>query len=285
MKIRCNLSLPGKTRYFDMKASFICITYNTDVLCLSLLNYLNFQTYLGNFEVILVNDGGFPTLKDKILRLSLRYPLTYLRIFEDIPWNQAGAKNLGIKYASNPILIFNDVDWIPFPDCIERHIKSQLKFPKSIIYGRKIAIENENHFVTDVSQDNFSKIKPIKCKQTDRKIRKGWYYFQEAFSVKKEFVLKAGLLDEEFSGYYGYQTIDLIYRLKLLGLKMVRRRPCRYVTLQKGGTPAEFKEKFGWRNSKRNREYLSKKIDMYYKKGNIPKNKDILRFNFIKEEI
>jgi len=65
------------------------------------------------YEIIVVNDGGTPDLRDKLAVLPKECQLIYARITEDIPWNYNGACNLGAWLSTGSYLMFEDNDNIP----------------------------------------------------------------------------------------------------------------------------------------------------------------------------
>ena len=79
-------------------------------------------------EIIVVNDGGTPDLRDKLLELDIKTRLVYATIKEDIPWNYTGARNLGIWLSTGDIISLEDNDHIPFKefyeDCLNKFKES-----------------------------------------------------------------------------------------------------------------------------------------------------------------
>lgn len=69
---------------------------------------------LENLRVILVDDGSpEPDRPDAILKSApdeVRSRIRLLRILEDIPWNQHGARNLGAHVAEDGWLLITDMD-------------------------------------------------------------------------------------------------------------------------------------------------------------------------------
>lgn len=61
---------------------------------------------LANLEILLVDDGSNPPLDLSKIPDSVRK----VRIIDNIPWNQPGAKNLGAHLALGPWLLFLDAD-------------------------------------------------------------------------------------------------------------------------------------------------------------------------------
>jgi len=64
-------------------------------------------------EIIVVNDGGTPDLREKLKVLPRNTKIIYARINEDVPWNYTGARNLGIWLSRGDYISIEDTDHIP----------------------------------------------------------------------------------------------------------------------------------------------------------------------------
>ena len=64
-------------------------------------------------EIIVVNDGGDPCLKDMLKDIPRKCPITYAHITDDIEWNYNGACNLAFFLSSGDYLAFEDNDNVP----------------------------------------------------------------------------------------------------------------------------------------------------------------------------
>ncbi len=62
---------------------------------------------LDQIQFVIVDDGSPVTYDIPAFDLNL----TWLKIREDIPWNQGGARNLGAVYAKSDKLFLTDLDW------------------------------------------------------------------------------------------------------------------------------------------------------------------------------
>ncbi len=113
---------------------------------------------------------------------------TLLRINEEIQWNQAGARNLGVSYAKSENVIVTDLD-IRFP---ENLLESLIYFhpPRNSIFK----------FVT------FSGLKQVES------------HFNVFFMNKEVFDRTKGV-DEEFSGAYGQEDVFFYFLQKAIGTK------------------------------------------------------------------
>ena len=156
--------------YFNQK--------NTDALTGLLRKYSQYDSGLmQRIEFIIVDDHSpVPVIIPEDIKLNYRL----LRITDDIPWNQAGARNLGAALASSPRLVLTDCDHL-FPERLLHKIIS-----------------------SSVSDKTFYKFKRIK--QTGETASSPCNIF---YISKSAFFSVLGY-DEEFCGYYGYE--DVMFR-------------------------------------------------------------------------
>jgi hypothetical protein len=83
-----------------------------------LTRYENYSPdLLDRLQFVIVDDGS--PLRYDIPQLNLN--ITWLKITEDIPWNQPGARNLGVTYAPSDKVLITDLDH-EFPEETLRHM-------------------------------------------------------------------------------------------------------------------------------------------------------------------
>jgi len=97
--------------------SYINLTYithfyinqdNIDSVVNLLRYYEKFDPWiLDQVQFVIVDDGS--PINYEIPEFDLN--LTWLRINEDISWNQGGARNLGVVYAKSDNIFMSDLDW------------------------------------------------------------------------------------------------------------------------------------------------------------------------------
>ncbi|MEZ4791977.1 MAG: DUF5672 family protein [Gelidibacter sp.] len=118
--------------------------------------------------------------------INLNY--TLLRIKDDIKWNQAGARNLGVTYAKSDKIILTDLDII---------------FPENLL-------DSLLHF--EIPMDSVFKFTTISG------LKKVESHFNVFFTTIETFMKSKGV-DEEFSGKYGYEDVFFYFLQKALGTK------------------------------------------------------------------
>ena len=103
--------------------SIIVLTYKqTEVLNL-VIQGINQQTYTGDMEVIISDDGSPESIVEKnkaVLRQS-KNPVKYVWQ-PDLGYRASAARNNGIRVAQKDLLIFLDGDIVPCPELVERHV-------------------------------------------------------------------------------------------------------------------------------------------------------------------
>lgn len=124
-----------------------------------------------DFKIILVDDGSRKDPARNHIE-ECQFPLELYRIKKDIPWNQNGARNLGMTHAKGWCLI-TDMD----------HLLSKNQFKK--LY--KLDLNKDIHYV------------PGRHKADDTPYKR----HPNSYIVHRDLYWKAGGYDESFSGYYG----------------------------------------------------------------------------------
>lgn len=135
-------------------------------------HFEEWQTYpKKDFKIILVDDGSQNDPAINHIE-KIPFPLELYRIKKDIPWNQNGARNLGMTHAEGWCLI-TDMDHLLSKDQFEKLYKLELSTTTHYVPGRK-------------------------------KLNEEWYKrHPNSYILHKDLYWKAGGYDESFSGYYG----------------------------------------------------------------------------------
>ena len=125
---------------------------------------------------ILVDDGS----PCAMARPGVQLNLTMVRITEDIPWNQPGARNLGAHLAETPFLFFIDIDHELTPDALAKAL-DQARDPHTLYVFKRL---NRG---------------------------RAMYPHPGSFVISKAAFEQIGGFDEDFSGYCGHD--DTMFRL------------------------------------------------------------------------
>lgn len=144
-------------------------------------------------EIVVVNDGGTPDLRDAIFNLKRNVPIVYARIDQDIPWGYNMACNVGFWVSRGDIIALEDTDHIPSRNAYEKGIEileKQLNIMR-VKYRRHILQ------IEDITKpfDEWKSRKMIGANQMVSLFRRELY------------ILLKGQ-DERFCGQYGYMAMD-----------------------------------------------------------------------------
>jgi len=131
---------------------------------------------LGQIQFIIVDDCS--PLQFEIPDINLN--ITWLRITTDIPWNQGGARNLGVTYAKSDKILITDLDFV-YP---EHTLNELVRRPNPGKKFFKIRIKNPDGLVGKAHSNNF-------------------------FMSRSRFMRLYGY-DEEYSGGYGAEDYRFV---------------------------------------------------------------------------
>lgn len=146
-----------------------------------------------NLEIIIVDDGSPERTRFEEHWIDTNLNIKLYRITTDIPWNECGANNLGVKVASNEWIFRSDVDW-SIPNNTIKNIMN-IELCKDSLYmfcGMNF-----------VSKERVS-------------------YPPNIFVMHKETFWKIGGYDEDTRGHYGS---DLSFRYRVDFVFGIRRIP------------------------------------------------------------
>lgn len=167
----------------QLQLSYIVPVYfnqkRTSVLTDLLEHYAGYdEALMRKIQFVIVDDcSPIPVRIPSTIRLNYKL----LRVKDDIRWNQAGARNLGVVEAACPKIILTDIDH-RFPEELLRQIVDS-RIPGNRLYKFK------------------------RRNQEGKKLNSPCNIFYTSKSV----FFKALGYDEEFCGQYGYE--DVMFRL------------------------------------------------------------------------
>jgi hypothetical protein len=147
---------------------------------------------LDRIHFVIVDDGSPTAYQIPSFTLNL----TWLKIREDIPWNQGGARNLGVVYGRSDNILMTDVDY-EFP---ESTLRAMIDAPPC---GRNI----------------------YKIYRGDRITGELMEGHANTFFMSRSRFFRFGGYDEEFSGHYGAEDYRFIKFQKAQGARQRYFRP------------------------------------------------------------
>lgn len=209
------------------EVALIISTYNWPEALAAVLESVTHQT-LPPAEVIVTDDGSAPPTAEAVEKALRTSPLRWAHVWqEDRGFRQARARNLGVKAARAPYLIFIDHDVILHPHFIEDHVR--LARRGSFLQGKRVFLPQAlSQQILAGSGQPRRTLSPWLRGLGNRK--NAWFWpglgrllawprrFQTALrgcnlSVPREQFLAVDGFDESFDGLWGREDSDFCYRL------------------------------------------------------------------------
>ena len=195
-----------------MNVSIVIPTFNRLPIlkkCLAALEDQKLNKNVGNYEIIIVDDGSTDGTSNWINKNSEILP--HVVLYEQEHGGPALGRNLGVKKSKYEIIIFIDSDLIVLENFINSHVDKLLSswnknIYKSFTYGSVI------------NTSNFSYPQNEKYKLSDISFA---YFATGNVAIAKELILNVGLFDTSFS-LYGWEDLELGERLKKIGTKLIK---------------------------------------------------------------
>ena len=174
----------------------------------------------GSFEVVVALDAADPEPHAVAALLADRpYPARIVR--GDRPGLSAN-RNVGMRAAAGPLVLFTDNDTIPVRRLVAEHLDWHDRHPDrevgvlgKVRWARELKITPFMRWLDAGVQFDFANIKGVDA---------GWGRFAGAnISVKQPFALEVGDFDQEHFPY-GYEDTDWAYRASRLGFRLLYNR-------------------------------------------------------------
>ncbi|MCK4926388.1 glycosyltransferase [Candidatus Aerophobetes bacterium] len=190
-----------------IEASIVIPTYNRKSILEKCLEALFNQNYPNDkYEIVLINDGSTDETDKMVASLDPPCRLRYVRNNKRL--GVPKSRNRGIRLARGKYIICVDSDIIVVPEFAQEHLKYHRLYGDGIVNGELIYISS--------------------LEQVGKKRKGVWDISFSSFntanvSVTKKHIDKVGGFDVDLLPY-GWQDVELGYRLKKIGLKS-RKNP------------------------------------------------------------
>jgi len=208
-----------------MFLSVIICTYNRADILIKCLQALEKQTLSkALFEVIIVDDGSTDETKNKVADLKKNEsPLSINYIYQNHD-GPASARNKAIKSSNADIVVFLNDDIIPDKFCLEQHYKFHQNNPSSHIgvtgiveWHKDIELTPFRKYITAKDRGYQFNYERLLEKHNKKEDIDPFNFWTANVSLKRNFLLKYGLFDEETFKFPILEDIDLGHRLGKYG--------------------------------------------------------------------
>jgi GT2 family glycosyltransferase len=196
-------------------------TYNRkEILLKTLAGYQNQSAREGILEVLVVDDGSTDGTSEAVGQFTKETSL-HVRYLSQRNSGLAAARNHGIREAKGRVVLFGDDDIIPGTHLVAEHLSWHRKYPDSSVAVLGLVAWSPEvrptPFMEWLGSDgelfDFGHLARGKEVDFER------CYFCNT-SLKAEFLTKNGVFDEDFRAY-GYEDIELAFRLRKRGLRVL----------------------------------------------------------------
>jgi GT2 family glycosyltransferase len=204
----------------DLKISVILPTYNRATILKKTIEAYQGQLGLEPLIEILVVDDGSTDETAKVVSQSARSSPTPVRYLRQENKGLAAARNHGIREARGKIVLLGDDDIIPSRNMVAEHLAWHDRFPEPAI-----AVVGAVPWSPEVRPTPLMKwwgLNGLHFNEPEVYWPAGLYCNT---SVKSQFLSENGIFDERFR-HYGYEDVELSYRLVKKGFRMLYNPNC-----------------------------------------------------------
>ena len=128
----CSIIIPFYKNYAFLRKNLISLSYQN----------LPSEFKETKIEIIIINDGSSINFQELIRQTQKFYPVIYLKLKKN--YGRAIARNLGLLYARNEVILFLDEDIVVPKDFLATHLLRHEFFDKCIVVGFRHNINLEN---------------------------------------------------------------------------------------------------------------------------------------------
>jgi glycosyltransferase involved in cell wall biosynthesis len=202
------------------RISVIIPTYNRSQILKKTIEAYTHQTQQERIaEILVVDDGSTDATAEVVAECAKSTPVLVRHLWQE---NQclAAARNHGIREAQGEIVLLGDDDIIPTPDMVEQHLSWHEKYPEP-----RIAIVGDVPWSPEVNPTPLMRwwgLNGLHFNVKEMYWPAGLYCNT---SVKLAFLKENGIFDERFR-WYGYEDVELSYRLTKKGFRMLVNPHC-----------------------------------------------------------
>lgn len=198
-----------------VELSVVIPTYNRlDMLEHVLPSLLSQTLAASRYEVLIGDSNSNDGTAEYLARVSAEHP--NVRHLPGPYTGRAMARNAGIASSQGAIVLFNDADIIASPDLLEQHVRRHGQAARIAVVGWEVQVRSlEDYALKRDRPEQRGSLHPA------TRERLSWLYFLTGnASVRRSDLEAVGRFDERFTGY-GHEDLELGYRLKKSGVRIV----------------------------------------------------------------
>lgn len=203
-----------------MKVTVVIPTYNRpETLRKALEGYLQQSASEQIGEILVVDDGSTDSTAEVVAQFR-RGERGLIRYHRQENKGPAAARNVGIRNAANPLILFTDDDIVPSPTLVVEHIRWHQQFPEE-----ETAVLGQVTWAPEVKATPFMKWYgsdgPLYAyaQFTGRTELAYDCFYTCNLSAKTDFLRGHGGFDEDFKTA-AFEDLEFGYRLKKSGLRL-----------------------------------------------------------------
>ncbi|NPV45882.1 MAG: glycosyltransferase [Armatimonadetes bacterium] len=206
-----------------LRCSVIVAAHNRARYVANLLETLARQDCpLGTFEAIVVDDGSTDGTSALVSSLALPYETTCIRKPHES--NRGRTRNLGVLQARGDVVIFVDADMLCPPGFVRAHLELHDRCGPCAVSAWHQRLREPVGYPLPDDWEQRAQAAADTCFAPGVSLyTDGPPFITANASCRRLDALEVGLFDEWFTGY-GYEDLDLGYRLHLLGRRFVSDR-------------------------------------------------------------
>ena len=251
--------------------SVIFCCYNKKLALIKSLENTMGQLDFERGDEIIVSDGKSTDGVEQALARFMP-PLQFVQVEKRTKWNLNSVRNLGIKSASNDIIIIYDADCIPQPGCVDTfranaergiYLSGVIGYEVPYKIQEKLAKKHDGRALNMVFFKNYPVQEVIDRIEQDSDDVRGT--IGGCMCFHKQDAIDVGLFDEDFNGCWGYGETAFILALHYNGVKIVNLATRSEAAIVMHQTH-KFNEKWQDKCLKKNRALLRSKLPAYRRK-------------------
>lgn len=195
-----------------MKITQVITTYNRGHLLDHSLRRL--CTLTPPDELLVIDDGGEDATEEVCARWGEHLPIRYIYNHNPGPSICSMARNIGVKEASHEMIVTSEPELIFLTDLIAQFKQLHVEHPTQVISSGRVWFAPEGYHGDEINpgwEEAGDYIPPIGSQDAI-----GWVAPYAALWSRR-WLADLGGWDESFPGYWGWDDIDLLTRLRIAG--------------------------------------------------------------------